>query len=305
MGVISSFGSAPGLPVIDSNNCTVCAACAEICATGVLSKHDGGIRVDNSVTFGCIACGHCMMVCPSGSISVSGRNLSPNDLQSLPPRDRLPDAEQVEALFRSRRSVRHFKEDEVPIQLLDRVVTAAATAPMGVPPWEVGVVVFGGRAQVRALATDTADTYAGLLRFMDHSVVMSLMRPFMKKSVHDQMRSFILPLGRAIVEGCKAGEDNVLYHAPAALLFHHSPYADGADAFIACTYAMIEAQSLGLGSCMIGCLAPAVARRKELLKKYGIPAGHKPAIVLILGYPAVHFKKGIRRSFLSVRHYKE
>ena len=42
-------------------------------------------------------------------------------------------------------------------------------------------------------------------------------------------------------------------------------------------------------------------KRKDLLKKHGIPEGHKPAIVLILGYPATTFLKAVRRPFLMVQ----
>jgi nitroreductase len=124
----------------------------------------------------------------------------------------------------------------------------------------------------------------------------------MKKPARQQFQTFILPLGRIFAEGKRKGSDFVLYDAPAALLFHASPYGDGADAFIACTYAMVAAEAMGLGSCMIGCVAPVLERRKDLMEKHGLPAGHIPKIVLILGYPAVQFRKAIRRRFLSVRY---
>ena len=195
------------------------------------------------------------------------------------------------------------EEMGVPREVIDRVIAAAAMAPMGIPPWEVGVTVFHGRDKVKELASDTADTYAGLLKILDNGVGRAFFRLFTKKTTWQQFQSFILPLGRILVEGQKAGVDNTLYNAPAALLFHVSPYADGADSFIACTYAMIAAEALGLGTCMIGCVSPPVARRKELLKKYGLPAGNTPKIVLIMGYPATRFRKGIRRPFQSVTYY--
>ena len=301
MGVISSLGDAAGEPRIDERTCTLCGACAEICPTGVLSEGGGAIRVDNSVHFGCIACGHCMMVCPSDSIVVTGRRLSPGDAVPLPPTDKRATAEQLEALLVSRRSVRRFAEGDVPRGLIERVIAAAATAPMGIPPWEVGITVFHGRDRVRHLAEDTARGYQAMLKFMDNRLARPLLSLLMKRAARAQLRTFILPLGRAIVEEWRAGRDAVFYGAPAALLFHSSPYADVADAVIACTYAMVAAESLGLGTCMIGCAAPILARRKDLLKKHGIPEGHKPAIVLILGYPATKFLKAVRRPFLMVR----
>lgn len=71
---------------------------------------------------------------------------------------------------------------------------------------------------------------------------------------------------------------------------------------IACTYAMLAAESAGLGSCMIGCSAPILARSTKLKTKYHIPEGHTPALVLILGYHDHPHHKAIKRRFLSVAY---
>jgi ferredoxin len=303
MGVISSLGDAPGNPVIDRDVCTLCGACAAICPVEVLTEGDNGIAINNTNAFGCIGCGQCMMVCPLDCIAVTGRNLDPGDIVALPAKERRATADQLDALLLSRRSIRRFTGDDVSRDLIDRVVTVAATAPMGIPPWEVGVTIFHGRDKVGELARDTVDSYAGLLKIFDNPLAKGLSRLLMKKTVWQQFQSFILPLGRILLEGRGKGRDYVLYNAPVAFLFHVSPYADGADAFIACTYAMIAAESLGLGSCMIGCAAPVLGRRKEILKKYGLPAGNSPKIVLILGYHQSPHRKAIRREFQSVAYY--
>ena len=303
MGVISSCGDAPGNPVIDREICTKCGLCADICPVEVLTNCDDGIAIDNANAFGCIACGQCMMVCPEGCVSVTGRRLKSSDIVDLPPFERRATAEQLEALLLSRRSIRRFTADDVPREVIDRVVSAAAMAPMGIPPWEVGITVFHGREKVRELSGDTADAYEGLLRVVDNPLGRILFRLFMKKTARQQFESFIIPLGRILAEGKKRGTDYVLYDAPVALLFHASPYADAADAFIPCTYAMISAGSLGLGSCMIGCSAPMIGRRKDLLKKYGLPEGHSPKIILIMGYFKSPHIRAIRREFQSVRYY--
>jgi nitroreductase len=229
--------------------------------------------------------------------------VNPNDLVDLPAEDERAGAGQLEALMLARRSVRRFNGDDVSRETIERVVAAAATAPMGIPPWEVGVTVFHGRDKVRVLAWDTVDAYQGFLRYVDNPLAMGLLRRFMKKSTGQWFNSFIIPLGRELVAGRHSGKDLVLYDAPAALMFHVSPYADGADAFIACTYAMLAAESMGLGTTMIGCVAPMVSRSKALLEKYGLPAGHLPKLVLILGHPDIGYRRAIRRLFQSVRYY--
>jgi ferredoxin len=303
MGAISSFGNEPGNPAIEQAVCTLCGACVVACPVGVLTRGGENIAIDRNVAFGCIACGHCMMVCPKGCITVAGRGVNPADLVDLPRGEERAAVGQLEALMLARRSVRHFNGEEVPREMVERVVAAAATAPMGIPPWEVGVTVFHGRDKVRTLAWDTVDAYEGFLKYVDNPLAAGLLGLLMKKSAGQWFESFIIPLGRELVAGRKSGKDLVLYDAPAALMFHVSPYADGADAFIACTYAMLAAESLGLGTTMIGCVAPMVSRSKSLLTKYGLPAGHLPKLVLIMGHPAISYRRAIRRSFQSVRYF--
>lgn len=300
MGVISSFGVEPGRPVVDEARCLRCGACAAICPVEVLQSDDGAITVDNSVNFGCIACGQCMIVCPNGSITVTGRNLCPADIIDLPAAEQRATAGQLSALLLARRSIRSFTAADVPRETVDRVIAAAAGAPMGIPPSEVGVTAILGRPKVAELAADTAKGYGAMLRMMDNPPARWLGRRLMRKTTFDRFDSFILPLGKAIVEGEKRGKDLVLYNAPVALLFHTSPYADSADAVIACTYAMLAAESEGLGTCMIGCVAPILARSKELKRKYRIPERNTPALVLIMGYHDHPHRKGIQRRFLSV-----
>lgn len=303
MGVPYSRGSEAGNPVVDTVKCIACGVCAEVCPTGVLEMRDGKLVADPERGLGCIACAHCMMACPTEAIGVKGRGLERAALVPVPSREWNATPDQLESLMVSRRSVRRFKPDEVPRHILARVIDAAATAPMGIPPSEVGVVAFLGRERVRELAADIAKVYRGMLRVMDNAVARRLMRALSKRQNSERVEGFILPLGREIVRAARAGTDKVLYDAPAALLFHATPYAEAEDAAIACTYAMLAAEAAGLGTTMIGCAAPALARRKALLAKYGLPPGNLPRIILVLGYPAVHFHRAIRRQFASVTHY--
>ena len=104
---------------------------------------------------------------------------------------------------------------------------------------------------MRELSGQIITDYEKMLRLF-RPWVLRLARPFMKRTTYEQFQSFILPLAET--------------------------YAEAIDASIACTYAMLAAESLGLG----------------------IPAGNKPAIALIVGQPATHFRKSIHRRFSHV-----
>ena len=80
-------------------------------------------------------------------------------------------------------------------------------------------------------------------------------------------------------------------------------YSDPVDPIIPATYAMLAAESLGMGSCMIGTIAPFLKYSKKLRGKYGIPLKNRQGIMVIFGYPAIKFHKALRRTFASVHYY--
>ncbi|HTX51893.1 MAG TPA: nitroreductase family protein [Candidatus Baltobacteraceae bacterium] len=301
MAVIHSQYPEAGRVQIDEGACRLCGECAAICPTNVLRMHDGRVRICDS-PLECIACGHCMMVCPEQSIAVTGRGVSAEDLLPLPPMEARATADALTALLHGRRSVRRFTAQELDPALLDRIMLMASSAPMGIPPWDVGCIIVRGRDKVQQLAADILERYAGFLKLFK-PWVLAAMRPFVRRTTYEQFRSFIRPLAEMYVAGRREGTDLLFYGAPAVLIFHHSPYADTCDAAIACTYAMLAAESLGLGATMIGAAAPILVRNPGLCRKWGVPIGHTPAIALIVGHPAVHFKRAIRRHFARVQTF--
>jgi len=296
MPVMHSMYREAGKIEIDESSCRHCGQCAQICEIGVLAMDNGRLRVQEESPFGCIACGHCMMVCPSGSIKVTGRDISPADLLPLPPPEKRATADALAALMLSRRSVRHFSDREVDKEITERILEMAASAPMSIPPWDVGCVTILGREKVQGLAAEIIQGYEGFLKIF-RPWLLALMRPFTGKANYEKFRHFIVPLAQAYVTSHHDGRDALFWDAPAVMVFHHSPCTDIVDVTIACTYAMLAAESLGLGTTIIGGAPPILQRNKALCQKLGIPPGNTPAMALILGYPDVNFRQAVRRRF--------
>jgi nitroreductase/Pyruvate/2-oxoacid:ferredoxin oxidoreductase delta subunit len=302
MALKNSYVSEAGKPVVDSERCTSCFLCTKICPTGTLVAAGDGVRIEPETEFGCIGCLQCMAICPAKAVSVSGRAIEPGDVIDLPPVAERADISQLNALMIARRSIRHFDEREVEHELLEKVLEAASTAPMGIPPSDVRVVVFAGRDKVHELAADNLELVRQSLPMLK-KYTSPLGRLFVGKAVADQMESFVIPMARYLASVWEQGRDKLLYDAPAALYFHGTPWVDPMDVGIAATYAMLAAESLGLGTCLIGSLHPFMIHSKKLCQKYGVPQNHKHGIVLILGYPRYKFKHAIRRRFGEVRYW--
>ena len=252
------------------------------------------------VFLGCIACGHCACVCPVGAISVEGNGLSGDDSIKLPPSAERADADQLAALLTARRSIRRFKKKNVDRKDIDKILEMVSTAPMGIPPNPVGVRVFEGPEKVQQFAQGVCDACERSDRFFN-PIVLGVMRLFMKKADYIVMRDFVKPLCKMLARERKAGRDVFTWDAPLALLFHHGPFSDAADVHIAATYAILAAESLGLGSCMLG-TAVVVNYDKKLKAQYDIPAENKVGLAVIIGHPAVKFHSGIRRRLQSVSY---
>jgi len=140
--------------------------------------------------------------------------------------------------------------------LIEKIIEAAVLAPMGLPPSDVQLVVIKGKDKVREFSFDVID-YFSKVGWVFSPWMMWMWR-LMEKETYQMMKSFGNPLVKFMVATKQKNENYLLYDAPLAMYFSSSPYADPADPFIPATYAMLAAESLGLGSCMIGSVHPII-----------------------------------------------
>lgn len=287
-----------GRPRVNAPACIGCGQCVAICPDHVLSLRDGKAIAGDGIFLGCIACGHCMTVCPTRAVAVEGRGLTPADLIPLTEVPRATHAA-FHSLLLTRRSVRRFTDTEVPRDVVDRVLASTATAPMGIPPSDVGVLVFHGRAKVREFAETASAAFTRASRFLNRPTV-TLMRPFVSRATFETLRDFVVPLLRLIPERRRQGHDDFTYDAPLAFLFHSGAGADPADAAIAATYAMLAAESLGLGSCLLG-TTTVLGYHPAFRAKYGLEKDRVIGLGLIAGYPKPRWKATIRRRLERVQ----
>jgi ferredoxin len=288
---------------VDSARCDLCYRCVTVCKGGPLFVRDGGIGIDQSRFFGCTGCGQCMAVCPKGAVTIEGRGISPADLMDLPETGFRSTFDELLSLMLARRSIREFEEREIPRPKVDAIIQAASTAPMGIPPSEVELLVLHGREKVREFSTDMIDDMRRS-RFILSPPVMALMRPFIGRDAYAFMKTFTVPLISTIIDKQSEGKDWLLYGAPLAILFHICPVADPADTLVSATYAMLAAESMGIGGCMIGSVGPYLRHGgRKIKRKYGIAPANRVGITMVLGYPKVRFVRAIRRHFSRVHFY--
>ncbi|MDX2431878.1 MAG: nitroreductase family protein [Bacteroides sp.] len=287
--------------VIHPEKCTGCGLCVSVCKDFSLELENEKVKISDNPIFGCIACGHCMAICPEGAIEIHGRTLSPDQLFDLPDRQKAANYDQILSLLQRRRSVREFQEKEVESEFLEKILSAARTAPMGLPPSDVNVLILDSKTKTRAFAKDFCTYLEGMQWFVS-KWFLALMRPLWGKTNDELFKAFVKPVFKTYSSYMKEGINLVNYDAPLALYFYASPYADPADPVVAATYAMIAAESLGLGTCMLGAIHPLIQNGKSAKKfreDHGIKYPSREGLFVIFGHPSVKYNKGIKRTFAS------
>jgi nitroreductase/NAD-dependent dihydropyrimidine dehydrogenase PreA subunit len=291
--------------ILHQEKCSGCGSCVDVCKDFNLEIIDKRVHLSDKSVFGCIGCGHCMAVCQHDAIEINGREISKADLFILPDKKDLPEFKQLLALFQSRRSIREFKNQSVEPEKIKLILEAAATSPMGLPPSDVHVVVFDSREKNRQFATDYSN-FLNKMKWLVSPWFLTLMRPFWGKTNDEMFKGFVKPLFRVFVEEMKKGNNWINYDAPLAMYFYGSPFTDPADSIVAATTAMYAAESLGLGTCMLGGIHPMIQYGKQarkLREKYGIKFPSREGLFVIFGYADVKYHKGIKRSFADINFY--
>jgi ferredoxin len=293
------------LQTVDSAACSGCGICVAICPSHVFELIEReGKKTAAAVpgrTERCMRCGQCMAICTTGAVGIEGLSAD-KDFFELEPSE--IDSGLLHRFLAGRRSVRVFKNEPVPREMLEKIVAIAALAPMGYTPPKIEIAVVSSRDTIERALPAMIAMYEKLAGVLKNPVARYFIRRELPPDAFTALTAHAMPGMSYRLPGMKEGKwDTITRGAPAMMLFHAKPDAGCAseDALIVLTYALLAAHSLGLGATAIGLVPPVVDRSKELKSLFSIPEGNKVHCSMILGYSKYRFKRGIRRQPAAVQ----
>lgn len=252
---------------IDQEKCTRCGNCVQDCIIKILQKGEDGFPfLPENLKKSCLNCQHCLTVCPTGALNCNG--VSADQCEAIAP---LPRPEDMLSLLRQRRSVRRYKQESLPSEILDQLKKSLAWSPTG--------------CNAHSLIFRVVETKEEMDFYRNETNRMIL------KLVNSGIMRWIYPAINRFLESIKNGEDVIYRGAPhmiVAAVPKKAPCAE-ADPWIALSYFDLLLQSYELGSCWCGFAVHAFKWNKTLRKRLGFPKGYKIAAVLLFGKPDVKY----------------
>ena len=280
---------------IDKEKCTGCGFCREVCpmikCLGFQSLEDPDSR------YICLKCGHCMAICSREAIRVG-------DLAPVIPIGDLPTERQALDLVRTRRSVRGFKPQRVSRGDWEKLVEAIKYAPTGHNTQGVALMIV----ESAEILNKISDVGMELLKSMSHVVNKPVLRHIYKRLMGKHTYatvSRLLLLTNLQQEMVERGDDPILFHAPALMLFltRKSEQMGQVEADLAAQTMALYAPTLGLGTCYAGIvmLAFSGAGASSKIKKFvNLPKGYTVSNALMVGYAEHRYRNIPDRKALNV-----
>jgi nitroreductase/NAD-dependent dihydropyrimidine dehydrogenase PreA subunit len=290
---------------IDQDTCKTCGICGQVCPRHVLETVERERRKITRVSPErrelCMGCGHCAAVCPTESIRIE--DLDPQGF--MPVGDPGIGEEQMRSLMGQRRSVRRYKDQAVPREVLERILEAAHRAPTGTSRRSTGVIIIDSKETLKRLSDLIYSLYEGLDKALRNPIGRFVVRRKAGARTVGTLRDFVMPGMRWYIRWYREGKsDEILKDCPALMLFHGpvmEPMVEQ-NCTIAAFHVLLMAQVLGVGTCFNDLIPPACNRSPEIREFLGLPEDREVHSSVTLGYPRYRFLRTIPRRLAEVRY---
>jgi nitroreductase/NAD-dependent dihydropyrimidine dehydrogenase PreA subunit len=280
---------------IDSEKCTGCLRCLEVCFLDNFEKSENG-KVNVVYDPKCISCGHCVAVCPVSA--VSHENFT--DMQNIP-ESSICDYDTFLNLLKMRRSRREFKKDKIPKELIEKLLEAGINAPNALNKQNVQYTVITDENVIKKFVEAGADTVRKMDGLLSKPVTGTLMKVF-AKGIYESMIE-LKPEIDIMIKALDKNRDVILYNAPCVILVHteKSDMNGSEDALYCASNILYAADTVGLGACVIGFITQPSKHAPIFKQLAQIPKNHTIHTTICLGYPKFGYARPVQKKPAKVK----
>lgn len=280
---------------VEPEKCIRCGQCVATCPRKLIASQSEDVPVAEDLAL-CIECGHCVAACEPGALRHS--SVAPEETVAIGDLELTVD--DLERFLRRRRSIRRFKKQAVEPEKLDRMLDIARYAPTGKNKQAVHHAVLTGD-RIRRLEVATAGFYRMLIGRVESPITRPLVALRAGKKTLEELR-WGLPDLKRDVAGVEQGKPTYCHGAPVVVVIHGETSSTmHEDCSYAAYHLMLAAETLGLGTCLIGYITAAATRLRAVSDVAEVPAGHQVYSTVAIGYSAEKFFRLVPRRPANVR----
>lgn len=241
-----------------NEKCVHCGKCINDCIGKALKFDENKVPVLDEKR--CVKCQHCMAICPVGALSICGKNPDNSEIA----RENF-DADEMLNLIKTRRSIRHYKNENLDTERLEKLKDMLNWVPTGVNNHRLH---FAFIDDVEEMDEFRNYTNKKLLKIIQNPLLKNLAKKF------ERYKNAFL-----------RGEDIIFRGAPHMVVVSSpidAPCAE-IDPVIALSYFELYAKSLGVGTCWCGLGYAMLKIFPELCIHLQIPEGYRVGYVMLFG----------------------
>ncbi len=268
-----------------SEKCTHCGLCASLCHESCITLLENGPHIDHSL---CSTCTQCVAVCPSQALS--WEDTAPAAFE----RQRLPSAEQLDELFKERRSIRRFKRKKIERPLLEEIASYGAYAPTHA--FNLRVIIVDDETLIESLSQAIVENCRRIYQLAYRLKIGEILAGWFGYA--DEMKK-----ARPKIEATLQ-EERAFDSMPTALIFivgAKKVVLSEASAQYALANMMYYAQIKGVGACLWGNGPIFIDKNQASRRKLGISPHERIFGAMYLGYPAARFSNKVNGKTLAVQ----
>jgi len=270
---------------LNPKECSLCGLCARLCHESCISLTEMGPLIDQQ---GCSTCAQCVAACPTQALTWKG--LAAIQFE----RQRLPTPEQLDELFKERRSIRKFKRKKIDRSLLEEIAQYGGFAPTHA--FNLRALIVDDDSLIDQLDLAIVENCRWVYRLTYRIKLIAVLADWL--GYGDELTKARPKIEATLQRG------HSFSSMPTAFIFvvgeKKVPLSE-ASAQYALANMMYYAQVKGVGTCLWANGPLFIDKNRSLRQQMGIKTNERIFGAMYLGYPAVRFSNKVVGKTLSIQ----
>ena len=265
--------------------CKQCGLCVDLCHESCITLTDRGPEINQTT---CSTCTQCVAACPNRALTWDGA------FPAAFERRRLPSAEQLDELFKERRSIRRFKRKKIERAKLGEIAHTGIYAPTHA--FNLRAVIVDDDALIASLDQAIVENCRLIHRLAYQLKVAGVLAGWL--GFGEEMTRARPKIEAALQMG------HTFHSMPTAFIFivgdKKVPLSE-ASAQYALANMMYYAQVIGIGTCLWANGPLFIDKNRAARRQLGINSNERIFGAMYMGYPAVRFSNKVTGKTISIQ----